>query len=794
MLLNYIKIAWRNIIKGKLYSTINITGLAVGVACCIFILLYVQKELSYDQFHQNKDRIFRISNEFKGRAGWSGAAWAVHPLMSTIKNNIPEVQEAAQVSVSDNNTIVGKGEQRFYEKNFAHATPSFFEVFSFFVLDGDTASLHQPYTLFLSESMAEKYFPRENPLGQTLLINNEHEYTVTGIFTDFPDNSHIKLDFIGSRESQISSGEVIPGNWRKGGAFTYVLLHDQVDPEAFGQKLIQVRDDYVLDAFDMSKDDPKIRLSVTPLTDIHLYTNFSSEQIPQGDIIYVYLFSAIALLVLLIACINYMNLATARAASRAKEVGIRKTSGAFRRQLIKQYLGESFVTAFFAILLAAFFVELFVPTVNNLMARSLTVSWFDSGVLTTFGVLWVVVGVGAGMYPAFFLSKFKPVRALKTKEQLKSKGTFRKGLITFQLAVSIALIICTVVIQRQMQFIQDNKPGFNQAQILMIPNTSQLGDQLLPLESEIKTLSGVEHVTTSSFKPGRAGGISLVEAKDIEGYFSEEPLFLQNVWGGFDFTRTFGLQITKGRSFDRTYSTDLDQAILLNETAVKKLGWDQPIGKTIHFGNEKQVIGVVEDFHVFSLKDEIEPLIILPVETSEEFLAVRINSESLGTTVSQIEDIWNTVVPSMPFLYNFLDDSFDALYRTELRLNSMLTTFALFAILIACLGLVGLSAYTAEQRTKEIGVRKVLGASVRQIVTLLSKDFVKWFVLGLMVAVPVATYVMNQWLRSFQYKIQLDGWTYIIAAAICFVIVMLAISWQSIRAALANPAKSLRTE
>lgn len=794
MLYNYIKIAWRNIAKNKIYSVINIAGLAVGLACCVFILLYVQKELSYDRFHEYQDRIYRISNEFKGREGWSGTAWAVHPLMQTIKDNIPEVEQVAQVSVNNEHTIVAKNGQQFYEENFAHATPSFFNIFSFSVLEGDIATLHQPYTLFLSKSMAEKYFPKENPVGKPLLINNEFEYTVTGIFADFPDNSHINLDFIGSRESQISSGDVIPGNWRGEGAFTYVLLNEQANAESFNQKLIQLRDDYMLDAFNMSQDNPGIRLAVTPLTKIHLYTDFSSEQIPQGDITYVYLFSSIALLVLLIACINYMNLATARATSRAKEVGIRKTSGAFRNQLINQYLGESFFTVFIAILFSALLVELFLPTVNDLMARSLSISWLDPIVLTMFGILWGVVGIGAGIYPAFFLSKFKPVRALKGRTDLQSKGAFKKGLITFQLAVSVTLIICTVVIQQQMQFVQDNKPGFNQARILMIPNTSRLDDQVQTLESELKNLTGIEYVTTSSFEPGRAGGISSIESARIEGYDSEDPVIVQHVWAGLDFTRTFGLEIVEGRTFDRSYSTDLEQAILLNETAVKQIGWDQSVGKTIDFDGEKKVIGVIKDFHIFSLKEKIDPLIIMPIDTSSEFLAIRMNSASLSNTVSQIEDIWNEIVPFMPFRYNFLDDSFDALYRTELRLNSLLTSFALFAILIACLGLVGLSAYTAEQRTKEIGVRKVLGASVHQIVTLLTKDFVKWFGLGLLIAIPLATYFMNRWLQSFQYKIHFDIWTYIFAGSICFVIVILAISWQSIKAATANPAKSLRTE
>lgn len=795
MLKNYIKIAWRNILKGKLYSAINITGLAIGLACCVFILLYVQKELSYDQFHEKKDRIFRISDLFKNSDGWSGSAWAVHPVMSTLKDNIPEIEEAAQLSVEDNNTIVGKEDQRFYEKNFAHVTPSFFEIFSFRILEGDTASLHQPYTLFLSESMARKYFPDKNPIGETLLVNNEHEYTVTGIFSDFPDNSHIKYDFLASRESQIASGDVKPNNWMGGGAFTYVLLHKNADLEAFKEKLTQVRDNYILDAYGMTKDNPRLKLIATPLTDIHLYTNFSSEQIPQGDILYVYLFSAIAFLVLLIAGINYMNLATARAASRSKEVGIRKTSGALRAQLIKQYLGESFITVFCAIILAAILVELFLPAVNNLMARSLTVTWVDPSLIAILTGLWLVVGIGAGIYPAFFLSGFKPIQALKVKAQLKSKGTFRKGLITFQLAISIALIICTIVIQRQMQFIQNKKPGYDKAQVLMIPNTAEIDDELQTLKSELTSITGVEYVSTSSFEPGEPGGKSFFEATKVEGYNSEDLVIIDRIWCGLDFTETFGLNIVAGRSFNRAYTTDLEQAILLNQTAVNNFGWDNPIGKTIDLdGEPKTVIGVVEDFHIYSLKEEVTPLLIDPTEDSSRFLAIRINSKSIRNTVSQIEAVWDTVIPTVPFQFNFLDDSFNALYRTELRLSSLLTTFALFAILIACLGLIGLSAYTAEQRTKEIGIRKVLGASVQQIMALLTKDFIKWYVLGLIIAIPIATYVMNQWLSSFRYNVSLDVWTYLIAATVCFSIVILAISWQSIRAALANPVESLRSE
>ncbi|MEX0662258.1 MAG: ABC transporter permease [Balneolaceae bacterium] len=797
MIKNYLKIAWRNIIKGKLYSIINITGLAIGLACCVFILLYVKKELSYDQFHENKDRIYRVSNEYRNSGDWVGLPWTGHPLMSVLKKDVPEVEEAVQVAMEYDNTIISKDNNLFYEPYFAHATPSFFEVFSFTVLKGDTSSLKQPYTLFLSELSVQKYFPNRDPLGQTLLINNEREYTVTGVYADFPDNSHIRLDFIGSRESQTSESSFDPSSWRTGGVYSYFLLREQANPESFKEKVAQVGDDYIIDAYNLDPENPSIRLSVMPLTDIHLYSNVSSEQLPQGDIMYVYLFSAIAFLVLLIACINYMNLATARAASRAKEVGIRKTSGAMRGQLIKQYLGESYITVGCALLLSAILIELFLPTINHLMARSLSISWLDPSVWGIFLSLWFVVGSGAGIYPAFYLSGLRPIQALKSKQQLNSKGSLRKGLVTFQLAISLALIICTIVIQRQMQFIQDNKLGLKQDRVLMIPNTDALNDQLPTLRSQIESLAGIEHVTASSFEPGEAGGISFLEAGEIEDYESdEEGLIVEHIVAGQDFIQTFGMELVSGRPFDEAIATDLIESILINETAAKSFGWEQPVGKSINrISGTKIVIGVVKDFHIHSLKKEIMPLMISPTSGSSRFLGVRISSgTSLPAVVSDIEKTWKAIVPTVPFQYNFLDDSFDALYRTEFRLNSVLTTFAFFAILIACLGLVGLSAFTAERRKKEIGIRKVLGASIIQIIGLMSKDFIKWFAVGLIIAIPTATWFTRQWLTSFQYKIQLDVWNYVISAGICLIIVLLAVSWQSIKAALMNPVDSLKSE
>ena len=796
MFRSHFKIAWRNLVKGKIYSIINISGLAVGIACCLIILLYIGKELSYDRFHKKADRIYRISLSLGNSDERSTVAWAPGPLGPALEAAIPEVENMAQLSSPGSETIVERKDLKVYEPGFVYATPSFFELFDFPVVSGDAVrSLKEPYNVLLSESMAAKYFPDDDPVGGTLVINNGHAYNVTGVFKDIPDHSHMRFDLVASLESLYASG-LERENWYKGGAHTYLLLEAQANQETFEAKLDEYRDEYMAGPFNIEKGkEPSIALTATRLTDIHLYTNFSSELMPQGDITYVYIFSAIALLILLIACINYINLATARAVTRAREVGIRKASGAHRSELIRQYLSESFLFVTISLILALVLAELFLPTVNDIMHRAMVINWADPFLFLMFGGLWLVVGLGAGVYPALYLSGFNAMRALKSVEQVQSRGVLRKVLITFQLAVSIALIACTLVIQNQMDLIRESRPGFNQAQVIMIPTRNEIGEEHARLRERLLTYGGIASVTTSSFEPGEPGLITFFSGKDIEGWTAEETIVMDGIIAGFDFETTFELHVVDGRSFTEAFATDLEQAVMVNETAVRRFGWKEPVGKTINYGEKlKRVVGVVEDFHYKSLKEQIVPLIITPTDKASRFIAVRLVAGDIPSAIKQVESVWNKFIPQLPFTYSFLDESFDALYRTELRFNILVTVFSLLGIFIACLGLLGLSAFMAEQRTKEIGIRKVLGATVQNIVTLLTKDFVKWVGMGLVIAIPCAHYAMSKWLHTFEYKVEVGAGIYLGAGAIAFILVLFTTTWQSIKTALMNPTDSLRNE
>lgn len=796
MFRNHFLIAWRSLIRGKVYSIINILGLAVGIACCLIILLFIRKELSYDRFHSKADHLYRISLTLNNSGGSTTVAWAPGPVASTLKAVVPEVEAVAQLSRAWPEKIVERKDLKIYESGWAYATPSLFELFDFPVIAGEAAqSLKEPYNVLISESMAEKYFPGEDPLGETLLVDNEHTYNVTGVFKDIPDNSHIRFDFAASRESQYASG-LDRKNWHGGGTYTYVLLEEQADPGAFKSKLDAFRDEYMAGPFNFEiGKEPRVTLTPVTLTDIHLHTNFSSELIPQGDITYVYIFSAIAFLILLIACINYTNLATARAVKRAREVGIRKASGANRLELIRQYLSESFLFVSISLALALMLAQLLLPAVNQIMQRTMVIDWTDPSLFLMFGALWVVIGSAAGVYPALYLSGFDPMRALKSREQTQSKGMLRKVLITIQLAVSIALIACTLVIQSQMELVRESRPGFDQGQVIMIPTRNEIGEEYTALRNKLIGQSGIASVTTSSFEPGEPGMITFFSGNEIEGLTGEESIVMDGIFAGFDFERTFELRVAQGRSFSEAFATDLEQAVMVNEAAVRRFGWDEAVGKTIQYGETlRHVVGVMEDFHYKSLKEEIVPLIILPTDKASRFIAVRLAAGEIPLALQQVASAWSENIPQLPFTYSFLDESFEALYRTESRLNTLVTVFSLLAIFIACLGLLGLSAFMAEQRTKEVGIRKVLGATVQNILILLTKDFVKWVVPGIIIAVPVAHYAMTQWLQAFKYKVEVGAAMYLAAGTIAFTLVVLATGWQSLRAATMNPVNSLRNE
>lgn len=797
MFRNHLLLAWRNLLKDKAYSSINILGLAVGIASCFIILLYIEKELSYDTFHKKADRLFRISLSFRNGDEWSTMAWAPAPLGATIKAVIPEAESIAQLSSAGTETIVARNDLKIYEPGFVYATPSFFQLFDFPLVSGEAVqSLEEPYSLLLSESMAAKYFAHEDPIGAVLHINNKHDYKVTGIFKDIPENSHIRFDFVASMESLYASGSP-RDNWYAGGTFTYVLLAEKAKHETFISKLDEFRDQVLAGPFNFQKgQEPPITLLATPLADIHLHTDFSSELMPQGDITYIYIFLAIALLILVIACINYTNLATALAVKRARAVGIRKVHGANRFELIRQYLTESFLFVGISLVLALVLAEFFLPNINDIMNRSMTISLSNPLLFLTFGGLWLLVGLGAGLYPAFYLSGFSAGRTLKGQTHVLSKGVLRKTLITFQLAISIALIACTLVIQSQISFVRDSRPGFRQEQVIMIPTRNELGEEYIRLRERLRSNSRIAAVTTSSFHPGESGRINFYKAADIEGLTGEETIAVDAMDVGLDFEKTFDLRITQGRSFSDTFRTDLEQAVIVNEAAVRKFGWTEPLGKTISATGEmpKRVIGVIENFHYKSLREEIVPLIITPTDKGSRFIAIRLNAGDIPSGIRQAESTWKEIIPQLPFTYTFLDQSFDALYRAELRLSTLITIFSLLAIFIACLGLLGLSAFLAELRTKEIGIRKALGATVGNIVSLLTRDYMQWVGLALIIALPCAHYATNKWLQSFQYKVDGQAVIYVSAGAIVFILVLLTTSWKSIQAALKNPVDSLRNE
>lgn len=795
MFRNHFKLAWRNLAREKMYAALNILGLAAGIAGGLIILLYIGKELSYDTFHTKADRIYRVSMTHRNGDAWSTIAWAPVPVGSAVKATIPEAEDVAQLTTTGAEAIVEGRGVKVYERAFVYATPSFFKLFDFPLVSGDAVrSLNEPYTLLLSETMAAKYFPDEDPLGAMLNIDNKQLYKITGVFRDIPDNSHVRFDFVASMESLYASG-LDRETWYRG-LHTYVLLQEHADPEAFRRKLDVIRDEKMAGPFQLEKGkEPTLALIATPLKDIHLYTSFSSEIIPQGDITYIYIFSAIVLLILVIACINYTNLATALAITRAREVGVRKLHGARKFELVRQYLSESFLFVGISLIVALMLAAFFLPEVNEITDRALKIDWTDPVMLLAFGGLWLVVGVGAGMYPAFYLSGLKAWRALRGKSYLQSRGTLRKVLITFQMTVSIALIACMLIIQSQMELVRDSRPGFGEAQVMMIPTRNEIGDVYNRLRERLRAHNSIASVSTSSFEPGEPGMIQFYKGSDIEGLATDDNLVTDGIDAGFDFEKTFSLRVVQGRSFSETYNTDLDEAVIVNEAAVRRFGWTDPLGKTISMGaTPRRVVGVMEDFHYKSLRDEMVPLVIKPTDKASRFIAVRLNAGDIPSAVKQVEAAWNESIPHLPFTYSFLDESFDALYKTELRFSILVTVFSLLAVVIACLGLLGLSAFMAEQRAKEIGIRKTLGATVGNIVSLLTMDFMKWIALGLVISIPFAHYAMSRWLGTFAYKIEPRPIIYLGAGAIVLVLVLMTTGWKSIQSALRNPVDVLKSE
>jgi len=792
MLWNYLKVTWRNIKRYKGYSFINIVGLAVGLACCILVLLWVQDELSYDRFHTNGDDLYRVVAEWR-KTEPATHYWPVcAPLAPALKEEFPEIIKATRFTRLRRGQLVRFGDKNFTEAQICLTDPDFFEMFTFPFIQGDVqTALSNPDSFVLTEEMAAKYFGTENPLGKTLNINNEYDFTVTGVIKNIPHNSHLQFDFLASfvRIEDFERAWAVLDNWTLSGFATYVQLDKNASRVELTDKIANYLQKHVQESKDI--------IYLQSLKDVHLFSShiqFGMEG--QGDIRYVYIFSIVAFFILVIASINFMNLATARSSNRVKEVGLRKVVGAKRAQLIRQFFCESVVMAFCSLILAVVLVELFLPVFINLSGKQLSLDFTSHiNILSAIVLLTLITGFLSGSYPALFLSSLRPVKILKGISKTEGQGyLFRRILVVSQFSLSILLIICTVVVSHQVGFMRNKKLGFDKEQVAYFPIRDELVQRYESLKSELLKNTGIKNVTVSSNLP-TSGVILTTDKVTWEGKNPEEVVVLEVTSAGYDFTETFNMEMVKGRSFSKEFSSDEEEAIVINETAEKIIGIEDPVGKQLVFGESAvTIIGVVKDYHFKSLHSEIEPLVLAIVPSLYRYVFVKLDAADIPNTLINIESTWKSFFPDTPFEFHFLDEAYEKLYRSEQQMGTLFNSFTILAVFISCLGLFGLASFMAEKRTKEIGIRKVLGASVIGIVALLNKQFAKWVLIANVIAWPVAYYAMSRWLQGFAYRINLGIWIFALAAAIALGIAVVTVSYQSIKAALANPADSLRYE
>ncbi len=813
MLKNYLKIAARNLLKHKAYSLINVLGLAIGMACCILILLYVQNELSYDRHHEKAGRIYRVASDTKFGGNHFQMAVTPAPLAEALVRDFPEVESAARFRGHGSFLIKKEGEPNFKEERVIFADNAIFDIFTLPLLAGDAkAALAAPNTVVISQTTAEKYFGHMNAVGQSLLFDNSDVFKVTGVFADMPENGHFHFDFIAALATMDESRNNL---WLSNNFRTYLLLKSGADPAALEAKFPamlrkymgpQVQEFMGASFDEMLQQGSRVRQYLQPLRDIHLHSDLSVEFEPNGNINYVYIFAAIALFILLIACINFMNLATARSASRAREVGIRKVAGSYRRQLIGQFLAESVFLSVIAMSLALVVVELVLPAFNNLAEKNLQSFYLGNWPLLAALVgITLLVGVVAGSYPAFVLSAFKPVSVLKGALQAGAGASrLRSALVVFQFAASVILIVGTIIIKNQLHYIQNKNLGFNKEQVIILHDAYALGERLEAFKTEALRNPSMISATVSGYLPVSSN-------RSDTGFWpegqraGENPVSMQ-IWpADYGYIQTLGMEIVAGRNFSEAFGAD-SSAVILNERAAKLFGFDDPLGKTIHTwaftpgrGIDRDrviaytVIGVVKDFHFASLKSNIGAL-GMRLGRSRDLMSFRFKVNDAAALIAFLENKWKAFAPDQPFAYSFLDERFSNMYRAEQKVGNVFSVFAGLAIFTACLGLFGLASFMAEQRTKEVGIRKVLGATAMNVTALLSKDFVKLVLVANLIAWPVAWYAMNRWLQDFAYRVNIGWWVFALAGGLALLIALLTVSAQAIKAALANPVEALRYE
>lgn len=792
MIKNYLKVAFRKLLSHKAFSFINIIGLSIGMTACFLIYLYVTFELSYDTFHTKADRIYRVVADIKTPTeviNASGPAWAVPP---NAKDEFPEIESF--VRILNDNLLIRKGDIKFQEENTIYADSAFFHVFDFKLLKGNPKSaLKDQLSVVFSETAAKKYFGKTDPIGQTLLISGEGlPATVTGVMKDIPENSQIKGDVVVSMSTITEKYKGLDSQWGNYGTSAYLLLKPGVNAKALEAKFpgfLERRN-----GTEMKKSQMYATLFLEPLKDVYLRSTRDGSK--TGNINNVYIFSIIAVFILLIACINFINLTTARAAERAKEVGIRKVAGAEKSQLVWQFIGESVMLCLIAFVLTVILSALMLPLFNQLAGKTVSPGIFhDMGYVLQLFLASISIGLLAGIYPALVLTSFKPVIVLKGRFATGTKGILlRKGLVVTQFTISIALIIATIVVYNQMTYMRNQELGFNKDQMMIIDTNGDSAKSAF--RQALTSLPGIKSIATSSSVPGGGNPGAYSEIENNKGEMQIANLDLYFV--DFDYINQFKIKMVAGRGFSKDFMTDTTQAMVLNEAAVKMFGYSSPeqaIGKKFkQWGREGKIIGVMKDFHFKSLQQPIKPLSMRIEPDRLNLVSVNVSANNLPTTISTIENKWKTFIPNRPFSYYFLDEFFDKQYRGEERFGKLFLNFAVLAIIISCLGLLGLASYSTVQRTKEIGIRKVLGASVSGIVNLLSKEFLILVFISFAIAAPIAWYFMYKWLQDFAYHTSVSIWVFVLAGIAALAIALFTVSFQAIKAAVANPVKSLRTE
>jgi putative ABC transport system permease protein len=780
---SYIKIALRKIRRHKTYSFINVAGLAVGMSACFLILLWVQNELSFDRFHEKADQLYRVVEHER----MSDGRILSYPLFPTgfgpaFKSDFPQVMETVRFRHS-RGRIVRVGDNSFYEDNFAFADPELLKIFTFPLLEGNPDTvLSAPSSIVLTEEMAQKYFGEKDPIGQVIQVDRTHEFQVTGILKTIPHNSQIQFDFVVPFIALEQYGwEMF--DWGRYGIRTYVLLNKHTDYQKFNTQIERFLKKY--------NEDTIMTVSLQPFTRVRLYSAGISASGTDGDIKYVYIFSLIAFFILLMACVNFMNLTTARSENRAREVGVRKVVGAKRRNLIFQFFGESTLLALLAFIFAVGLAQLTLPAFNSLTGKKMTFQIFTHPALFI-GLLGIAVltGLISGSYPALFLSSFQPIKTLRTSfASGTGGGFFRKALVVSQFVLTIGLVIATVIVNRQMHYIRNMNLGIEKDHILCLDLKGSLKDRYQVLKNEISRNTSVIAVSAASDAP--AGNHWSITLNEWEGRDTDAHYLLDILSVDHDYLEVFGLNQVEGRFFRAEETSGEELPIVVNETAIKAMGMKDPIGKRIR---EFRIIGVIEDYHFDSLHNAISPLGMICTPDDYDELLVKIQPENLPETLAAIKKSWSEVAPDYPFEFRFLDESIDALYKNDRKIGKVINIATILALFIACLGLFGMASFSAERRTKEIGIRKVFGASIPSIFFLLSTQFSKWVIAANVIAWPVAYFVMNKLLQVYAYRTSLNILYFVFAAAIALLIAMLTVSYQILKAALANPVDSLHYE